>query len=400
MKDISERKDHFRFIRQTIEERGVNIKIHYGSVHPEDNNLYRAKWCRLTTSKEFKDGIENEEADQRLYNKNGNTLITLDMDKMYYISDSSKCHQDSTRPIILHLIVEKRTFPPELQNLVKADGSIKLKELESWNPLWMDSNWHLASTVYGAFAGLDTDLRALATNTHEQVKHRRKCKRSNIRNALQPSVNISQVRPDLQGNIGPISNIKKGQAHQNARDSLIAGRNYMFDFYVNVLSVIFKGEVQKWRELAYGRGISLEGVSRTTICGFCQDGYSAMLHLDADDPSHTYGLRFFRPASLFSTEYQMVLPTVSINGKKGLVLGQDTGSITVWAGIKLMHSNSLGIEKTLGKGMAPGMVIVQKPRTFSKTHNLEEESSDGLGSQFAGDRKELEKGYRTGGRFG
>lgn len=105
-----------------------------------------------------------------------------------------------------------------------------------------------------------------------------------------------------------------------------------------------------------------------------------MLHLDADDPTHTYGLRFFRPSSLLPTEYQMVLPTVQITGSNtmGLVIAQDTGSITVWAGIKLMHTNSLGIKENLDKGMAPGMVIVQKPRTFNRTHSLSEDSANNL----------------------
>ncbi|RPA73772.1 hypothetical protein BJ508DRAFT_333738 [Ascobolus immersus RN42] len=393
IRSIQNRKDHFRFIRSITSERGINIKIYLASVDSSQNEALKGKWCRLVSQK---NGILEEPEDKTLYE---DKLAVLDMDTMTVITDSSKRHSDTTLPILMHLVVNEETFPTQLKRQIRADGTIQIQQLVDYNKLWMEKDWHLVSIVYGAFAGLDYDLNALAKDTLFQVDHRRPCKRSTLRAAKKPSANISQVRPDFQGNVGPVSNIKKGKKHESVSRTLVDGRNYMFDFFVNVLSTFYEGQVKRWRDLAYGASISLEGVSRTAICGMCQDGYSAMLHLDEDDPTHTYGLRFKRPIELKVSEYQFVLPGICIKGsnKVGLIMGQDTGSITVWSGTKLLHTNSVGSSVHLGTGWAPGMVIVQKPRTFLGTHNLHPDSFNNIVS--AKEKVELAGHYKGAGYF-
>lgn len=171
MKDIQSRKDHFRFIRQvTEEERGINIKVYFATIKTESQlEQFQGKWCRLVSKKH---NIIEDPGDEQLYNKDGSTLITMNMDDMYYLSDHSNRHQDSTKPILMHLVVDEKLFPKVLKSKMKADKTIPLKALLDWSPVWMEGSWHLASAVYGAFAGLDFDLHHLTSITHEQVEHR------------------------------------------------------------------------------------------------------------------------------------------------------------------------------------------------------------------------------------
>jgi hypothetical protein len=118
-------------------------------------------------------------------------------------------------------------------------------------------------------------------------------------------------------------------------------------------------------------GFHLQGASAFVACGFVLEGYAASAHIDHLDPHFTAGFRLARFEYERPGDNQLFFPElVPLNTRKtGLVVSQSQGTITLYQGGTLMHTNSITDRSNQSRLCAPGMALVQKQQLTSYRKN-------------------------------
>ena len=83
------------------------------------------------------------------------------------------------------------------------------------------------------------------------------------------------------------------------------------------------------------------GLKDLLLSGFLSADYAQLIHDDVNDCGPTVGLRFTDTDPDAPSAYHLVQPTLRCEGKRGLVLHQQAGCLTVFLASRILHTSSL-----------------------------------------------------------
>jgi len=107
------------------------------------------------------------------------------------------------------------------------------------------------------------------------------------------------------------------------------------------------------------------GLKDLLLSGFLGANYAQLIHDDKNDCGPTVGLRFTDTAPDAPSAYHLVQPTLRCEGKRGLVLHQQAGCLTVFLANQILHTSSLNEHGANPDYPSLGVGIVQKTKVLT-----------------------------------
>jgi hypothetical protein len=277
--------------------------------------------------------------------------------------------------IDLHAIVDINTFPLPLQEK-KDKRTHRLRFTDFRSSDWVQSTWLLALSIYGA---MDTTMERSteAINMIQTQLMERTASNRIAKVQLGKSVSISQAQPNQRRFIDAPRNIPS-RRHKDSGKGLAIPLNEhtpivrnLWAYALNSLEGIVPSLVNHWREELFASGFHLQDASAFVACGFVLEGYAASVHVDYRDPHFTAGFRLARFEYERPGDNQLFFPElIPLNSQKmGIVVTQSQGTITLYQGGTLMHTNSITDHANQSKLCAHGIALVQKQQLTSYRKN-------------------------------
>jgi hypothetical protein len=324
------------------------------------------------------DRSQQQVYDGKLVSFNGSTPTTAEHPIVHtslsdhYLVEGS-CSE--VNAIDVHAIVDINTFPPSLKE--KMDGKThRLSFSDFQSSDWVQSAWLLALSIYGA---MDTTMER-STEVINMIQTQLKVRTASNRITkaqLGKSVSISQAQPNQRGFIDAPRNVPS-RRHKDPGEGLAIPLNEhtpmvrnLWAYALNSLEGIVPSLVNCWRDELFTSGFHLQGASAFVACGFVLEGYAASAHIDHLDPHFTAGFRLARFEYERPGDNQLFFPElIPLNTRKtGVVVSQSQGTITLYQGGTLMHTNSITDHSNQSKLCAPGIALVQKQQLTSYRKN-------------------------------
>jgi hypothetical protein len=281
--------------------------------------------------------------------------------------------------IDIHAVIDRNTIPHDLyQKIDHKTNRLRFTDLQSLD--WLESVWLLVLSIYGA---MDTTLersQEVIRLIQTQLDVRSKSNRSN-KTQLGRSVSIAQAHPNQRGFVDAPRNIPGRRGKDPGAGLAIPLNEHtptvrgIWAYALNSLEGIVPTLVKHWRKELFEAGYHLQGASAFVACGYVLQGYAATAHVDQFDPHFTAGFRLARFDHELAGDNQLFFPElVNIDTEQtGVVVQQTAGTITLYQGGHLMHTNSITDQSNQSKLCAPGIALVQKQQLTSKTFGKNEQ---------------------------
>jgi hypothetical protein len=337
------------------------ITVHLVQIDKEQQNIYKGKLVSFDGSMPLpttKDPVED-----------------TDLLDHHLVLDA---HNENNK-IDIHAVIDRNTIPPDVYQKIDLENS-RLRFTDLQNSDWLESVWLLVLSIYGA---MDTTLersQEAIRMIETQLKVRSSSNRSN-KTQLGKSVSIAQAQPNQRGYVDAPRNIPRLRKKDPGEGLAIPLNEHtptvrgIWAYALNSLEGIVPVLVKQWREELFESGYHLQGASAFVACGYVLQGYAATAHVDHLDPHFTAGFRLARFEHELQGDNQLFFPElVTIDTQKtGVVVQQSAGTITLYQGGYLMHTNSITDQSNQSKLCAPGIALVQKQQLTSKTFGKNEQ---------------------------
>lgn len=111
------------------------------------------------------------------------------------------------------------------------------------------------------------------------------------------------------------------------------------------------------------------GLRGLLFSGFLSVDYAQLLHEDPFDCGPTVVARFTDTAPDAPSAYHLVLPTLSWNGKQGLICHQERGTLTIFLASRFLHTSTLNERGPSPLYPSIGVGFVQKNKNLTVSHN-------------------------------